>query len=65
MVQGTNAAGYHYTNIPAMLKNAHTVCDRVGVGQSRDQIVNDIMSQGMAPEEATFFVNTSIANLCP
>ncbi len=65
VVQQTNAAGYHYNNIPAMLGNAHTVCDRLAVGQSRDQIVGDIAAQMGDPAEANTFINIAVANLCP
>ena len=65
VVQQTNAAGYHYSNIPAMLGNAHTVCDRLAVGQSRDQILGDVVAQMGDPAEANTFVNIAVANLCP
>ena len=65
VVQQTAAAGYHYTNIPAMLGNAHKVCDRLAAGQSRDAIMGDIVAQVGDPAEANTFVNVAVANLCP
>jgi predicted aconitase len=65
VVQQTAAAGYHYTNIPAMLNNAHKVCDRLAAGQPREQILGDIAKQVGDPAEADTFVNVSVANLCP
>jgi hypothetical protein len=65
VVQQNAAAGYVYTDIPAMLVNANKVCKRFAVGQSRDQIVNDIVAVIGNPAQANTFVDVAVVNLCP
>lgn len=60
-----DGAGYHFNSIPGILKEAHKVCNRVAVGQSRDQIAGDLVAAIGDPVKANTFVDISIANLCP
>jgi len=63
VIQQLADAGYHYP--PAAISNAHKVCNRLAGGQSRDQVVGDILAIVGDPVEANTFFDVSQRNLCP
>jgi hypothetical protein len=66
VIRQMDAAGYNHALPEMVIDNAHQICAEIGRGVPRPEVALSLgMGAGIGPDEATKFVDVSVANLCP
>ncbi len=67
LLAGLAANGITYSNVPAVINNAHHACADLDNGIPSSQIASQIATAttGGTQAEAVHFVNVAVATLCP